>query len=58
MQRLKKTESKRKPAPDPREEAEMAVITFLFTPNPTREESRLAVRRLLSKASRELERIR
>jgi hypothetical protein len=58
MQRLKKTEGKRKPAPDPSEEAEMAVISFLFTRKPTPEESRLAVRRLLSEASKALERIR
>jgi hypothetical protein len=58
MHRPKKTAGKRKPVPDPNEEAEMAVISFLFTRNPTREESRLAVRHLLRKASRNLERIR
>jgi hypothetical protein len=58
MRALKKAAGKRKPVPDPNEEAEMAVISFLFTRNPTREESRLAVRRLLSKASKELERSR
>lgn len=58
MNTPKKPAGKRKPAPDPREEAEMAVISFLFTKKPTPEESGLAVRHLLRKASRNLERSR
>lgn len=57
MSTLKRAHGKPKPAPDPSEE-EMAVISFLFTRKPTSEESRLAVRRLLRKASKELERLR
>ena len=57
MNRPKTTAAKRKPAPSPSEE-EMAVISFLFTRKPTREESRLAVRHLLRQASRSLERSR
>lgn len=57
MSAPEKPAGKRKPAPHPSEE-EMAVLSFLLTRKPTPEESRLAVRRLLSKASKELERIR
>ena len=57
MASTKQPSGKRKPAPSPSEE-EMAVISFLFTRRPTREESRLAVRRLLREASKELERKR
>lgn len=57
MNTSKKPAAQRKPAPSPSEE-EMAVISFLFTRKPTREESRLAVRRLLREACKELERKR
>jgi hypothetical protein len=57
MRPKKKPDTQRKPASSPSEE-EMAVLSFLFTRKPAREESRLAVRHLLRKASRNLERIR
>jgi hypothetical protein len=58
MQRLKKTEGKRKQPPRASEAAFTAVCSLLFTGKSTREENRLAVRRLLREASRELERNR
>jgi hypothetical protein len=54
MQPLKKTAGKRKPALRP-DEAEMAVYSLLFTSKPTPEESRLAVRLLLRRASADLQ---
>lgn len=57
MNTHKKPAGKGKPASSPSKE-EMAVISFLFTRKPTREESRLAVRLLLRQASRNLERCR
>ena len=49
---------KRKPARPRPSAAEMAVYSLLFTTKPTREESRLAVRLLLRRASANLERRR
>lgn len=57
MSASKKPAGKRKRDSSPSEE-EMAVISFLFTRKPTREERKLAVRRLLREASKELERSR
>jgi len=51
MTTLKKPAAKRKPAPTPPSEAEIAVYSLLFTAKPTREERRMAVRLLLRKAS-------
>lgn len=51
----KKTADKRKQAPLVSEE-EMAIYSLLFTAKPTREERRMAVRLLLRKASKSLDR--
>ena len=56
MRAPKKPAGPGKPAPNASEEAEMAVLSFLFTRKPTPEENRLAVRHLLRKTSQNLER--